>query len=696
MTTFYLDYTGGSDGADGLSFANRWKTVTSGATAARIAPGDVIRVMKSADAVVLSTTADWTSNLDTVTLTTAQTATISDCDAAWTQNTNVTASLDSGTLKQGTNSVSLSIAAGFTTGRCAHRATGTLDLSTYQQVSFWFYCSATYGATTFTLRLCSDTGGVTTVNTITIPAVTHTNTWTPIVFDNGAALGSSIQSVALYAGVDPGTVTVKIDNIFASKAASSDDSLTLNSLISKTGTSQEPWYNIMSILGTEIRLDSYQGTPSSVFYGYYGTTETTTIYKRTPTQLATVSSAAIVLEAVQDSGTDGSPITFSGGWNTTDMTTQTGETWYDGRNWLASSLEISGKNYISLDNIYYARCYYGINANSATGLSVSNCGTASCLYGILGQSSISVTIDTCCNTGGQYGSYFSFCDIMNITSLCCYSIETTAVEINSCNSMTIDTLTIGGSESIGMGFSNSNNAKIEDVTIDEVTNYAVSMYGSHYNNFYNLVITGSPSYGILCLPPGNSENRFYSGSESGATTLLDPNSGRYYFYDYTYSGAIGGLANYADTRVSFGQVGGVADTHAIYTDGGNIVSEASVRHTASGISWKMNPTNAIRTATYPLVLPIGKIAVSSGTLVTVKLWMRRTNTGLTGTLVCRGGQLAGIAADVTADMTAAIDTWEEITITFTPSESGVLELEVWAHGGTTYSLYVDDLTVTQA
>lgn len=51
MSTFYIDLDNGSDAADGSSWANAWKTITSGATAARIAPGDTIRISKTPDPV---------------------------------------------------------------------------------------------------------------------------------------------------------------------------------------------------------------------------------------------------------------------------------------------------------------------------------------------------------------------------------------------------------------------------------------------------------------------------------------------------------------------------------------------------------------------------------------------------------------------------------------------------------------------
>ena len=94
---------------------------------------------------------------------------------------------------------------------------------------------------------------------------------------------------------------------------------------------------------------------------------------------------------------------------------------------------------------------------------------------------------------------------------------------------------------------------------------------------------------------------------------------------------------------------------------------------------------------YPLFMSLAKIAVAANSQVTVSCWFRRSNTGITGKLVCRGGQIAGVSADVSASMTAAADTWEQLTINFTPTAAGVVEIEAWAYGGTTYSVYVDDI-----
>ena len=130
---------------------------------------------------------------------------------------------------------------------------------------------------------------------------------------------------------------------------------------------------------------------------------------------------------------------------------------------------------------------------------------------------------------------------------------------------------------------------------------------------------------------------------------------------------------------------------------GALISAATdQRKTASGISWKIQPTSSNRVSANPVTLSLAKVACAANSLVTVKAWMRRTNTGLTMRLVCKGGQIAGVASDVVSAMTAAADTWAEQTITFTPTEVGVVEITAEAWGGTTFSGWVDDMTISQA
>jgi hypothetical protein len=60
MATYYLDYVNGSDSSNGSNWANAWKTITLGSTAARVAPGDTIRIAKSPDPTSLGVHGQWT------------------------------------------------------------------------------------------------------------------------------------------------------------------------------------------------------------------------------------------------------------------------------------------------------------------------------------------------------------------------------------------------------------------------------------------------------------------------------------------------------------------------------------------------------------------------------------------------------------------------------------------------------------
>jgi len=651
MATFYLDYEGGSDAADGTTFANRWKTITSGATAARIAPGDTIRIMASPDQTSLGQSATWTNLSKTVALTTAVTANVDDGEAAWTASASVTSTADTTFFKENTKSAKHVIAAGFVTGLAAYKAFSATDYSAKKQISFWIRNSVAVPASSLSIKLCSDNAGVTSVNTIAIPAIPSINQWVPITVDTAGALGASIQSVALYVDSDFGAVDIYLDNIIACKDSTAADSLTLTSLIGKnTGT--ETWYGIQSINGTTVKLDNGVNALGSAGRGYYGTTESVTTWKRETIKTTMMSAATTNVQTTQDSGTAGNLITYAGGWDRTAMTSQSGETWFDGQNCFGRGLAVN-QTFVSINNLHLCRYQDGFFITNShlwfDNISANNCE----INGIFSNNALGqlffVTIKSINNNSGN-GARFQGQG----------HFVTSIVQAN--NNLVAGLTMNQGDYSVGSALAANN--QLQGIYSD------TRSIGKAV--IRNTVTTGN-SGGILALG-GNFYLKDCSISES---TEVSFNS----------------TANARVTSINHDQT---ANNHLIFTDGGQINSTASVRHTASGIAWQLSPTSTNRSATYPLDTLVTAIAVAANALVTVNLWMRRTNTGITGKLICRGGQLAGVAADVVDTMTAAADTWEQRTITFTPTEAGVIEIEAWAYGGTTYSLYIDDLTVTQA
>ena len=745
MATFYLDFENGNDANDGTTFANRWKSITSGATAARTAPGDTIRIMGSPAPTSLGQNCVWTSQAlqatrnissstnatpisitisnhgyntgDTVVVTghttntnangtweitstgantftldgsvgngvgsasgnvrlrsntrvklaTAVTQNIASTGpgrAAWTSagGANVTTELN-GNNKEHTVSDGINIAAGFTTGLAAYwPLPSTLDLSGYQQVSFWFrQSSGTIGAAgAVDLRLCSDTAGVTAVNTISIPSAAATGRFMPVTVDLGTNLGSSIQSIALYVNTDNGAQTFIFNNIIACKASSAADSLTLTSLIGKNTTGETFW-GIQSINGTRVMLDadSNQGPTSTGVRGYYGTSETVTTWKRETIKLGPAGSSNTALQTINESGTDGSPITYSGGWNRTDMSTQTLETWLDGVNGNGNAITTSSRSFVTCSNFGIVRFYTGFNhaGGAGVGANFQNVYGSNLTLGLFNMGIVKGSISS-------VKGHVACADELSIP--------------NSFGELTIDGPIVG---SAGPGIIVASG----DILIKGTANALVAS-----NSTYGITSSGAGAK----ITNIKTEANVIAGVEQGvvgSTYLLNCNIGETTETFLSGTGSGLGLTQSIPSQ-NHDQTAG---NHKIFMNGALISAATDQRHTASGISWKIQPTSNNRVSANPVTLSLAKVACSANNLVTIKTWMYRDNSGLTMRLVCKGNQIAGVASDVTASVTTT-NAWEEETITFTPTETGVVEITAEAWGGTTFSGWVDDMTISQA
>lgn len=713
------DTSGTATPRGGSSKADAWATMNSGATAARIAPGDTIRIMASPDQTLVGN-ATWTQYSKTVTLAGAVTANITDCETAWTGSTNVTQTADTAQFKEGTKSAKSVIAAAFTTGKVAYFATGTLDLSTYQQVSFWIRNTVAITTGMLELRLCSDTTGDTAVNTVAIPAIPSTSQWVPITVDLAGNLGSAIASISLYANTDPGSNTINLDNILACKASSSADALSLTSLIGKvwnlswsastayslndirrptqpnrngycykvttagtTGASEptwpqeygqtvtdgsvvwtcldieETWYPIQSVNGTTVLIDNATNTLGSAGRGYDGTSETVATYKRETIKLPMATGALSGNEA-KDSGAAASPITYSGGWSRTDMTTQTGETWLDGQNGLGFIVGTysGGSDYVAFTNINGVRASYGLYVYLADFITARG-HFVGCVDGVR-------------FTGVGYGISFGPAVISSCSS------DGFLVEISTQGQVS----RLRASNNLGSGVTKSTSGRQGGVKLDDVVARNNATYGCDSQNFSStdlrhLRTAGNATAGLSLAGPFA---HLYNCKIEEATEFA-------------------ALTPFADQYIYSIRHDQTADNHVITTDGGTITSATDQRHTASGISWKFLPTSTNRHVLYPLRLSVAKLVVNAGAQVTLSIWTRRDSTDIKGQLVVRGGQIAGVPTDVTVACEPTINTWAQSSnLTFTPTEAGVVEVLflVWDGVGTTNGYWIDDFSSAQA
>ncbi len=677
MTIYHLNPGSGDDMNTGEDWANAWKTIRYG-TAGIVVPGDIVKIAKSPDPASIGN-ATWNNLSKTVTLASALTANVDLCEAAWTASANVTATADTSARKEGTYSAKLVIAAAFTTGKIAYHALGSaIDFSAYQQLSFWFVCSTYRAANALKICLCSDASGDTIVDEFILPEIPsdQTNKFKAYTINKGSALGATIQSVALYAITDPGTstVTMWLDNILAVKAASEATALSLTSLISKNSLAtggDEAWYPIQSINGTTVLLDNGTGTYANAGKGYYGSTETVTTYRREAFRCGASNDCA-----VQDSGTSGSMIEFQGGYNTTSGN-QDGETFFDVGSGAGSGIDLTGRAYILSNSLNMIR--------SGNGVTISGAACIGC----------QVMAHTLAGNASS-GVYMYQCGLCTINVKNPVNNSSTGLKLDGVGCCGNSLSAVSANNNMGGGVSMSGTAVFNTGDITNICNN--NGIGILFNNAFDNVVKAqnvknNSTYGVSFMT-NSQRNTVEAVTDLNTTAAVQSDTTcRNFLRKSTLNEATKatGFADYYNGRVS-----STGSNNAIYTDGGLIQSQTAVRHTATGIAWQLMPTSANRKEGYPLSLSLAKIAVAANAQVTVTAWFQKSNAGITGKLICRKGQLAGMTADAVATKNSTLNAFEQLSISFTPTEAGVVEVEALAYGGTTYSVYVDDLDYSQA
>ena len=657
-----------------------WKTITDGATEGRIAAGDIICIAKSPAPTSIGN-ATWTDGSEEVELAGAQTANIDMCDDSWTANGSGDTTVSTTAGKEANCNKFTLDASVQTDIMQAYYATGELDLSGYQKISFWFYNrKALSDDDTFIIKLCSDVAGATPVDEFPIPAVATTSKWHPVTVarTGGGNLGASIKSVAIYSGgtAPTGSDYYLIDDIIACTT----DGLNLQSLISKNSTEQggtEQWCPIKSINDTTIVLDTAPDRGYSYVWPYYGDTETVTTYKR-----ETIKTPAVYDECfeVQESGEDGNNIEFQFGYDT-DTNEQSGESFFDGQVGQGTGLQVRYEDYITIN--HYCPCRYssGLKFEYADGGTVTNIfAVGNGTWGLLINTGIKYTIGAGIIASHNYAG-LAIAEVYQSTvgSIIANSCHYEGVLITSrTKDLIVESVEANNTGHLGLRLNDCVECIVQEATCTGCDAYGVRFDSSngvpHNNKIYNLTTSDNGDGGIECE---RGYNYLFNASIAEETEVDD-------------------WEEDDDARVYSWNHDQTANNHWIFCYGGTINAQTDTRHTASGIAWKFTPEST-RDSGFPLWETLAEIAVNSGAEVTVKCWCKKDHaTNIAASLVCRGGQLTGVSEDVTD--TKADDTdWEELSISFTPTQAGVIKVEgrAWYASGASYA-YFDDLTITQA
>lgn len=804
FTSETISWAAGSATIAGDTTYCAWKTVNTGATAARTAPGDIIRIAKSQGAISLGNAA-WTDKSITVTLAGAASGLINvyNCETtAFTGMTGVISTLSatptaggsgyavndtftitgagilatgkvtavSGTVVTGVQI--LTGGSGYTTGtgkatihtsgsgndaltvnitaiqsinssyytsgrkegagscRVYTNATaipantllayynlgGALDLSSYQSLTFWLYIGiVAITAGQVKICLCSDTAGQTIVDAFSISA--HpSQKWVPynLTKNGGGNLGANINSIAIYTdtvttGLNP-NATMYFDNIMASQT----NCLNLTSLISKNSLNQggsEPWLGLRSISGTTLILENgSNNNAGTATRGYSGATDAAVAtYFRDPFYVPEGN-------APNETGTSsgGGEIQYLGGYDPTTNSCD-GETFFsgDGAN---SGFYITFKDFIIASHLSFVRYSYGINlASGCDAITLSN--IQSLNNNFINGFSMSANqysgpdvfhiINVCNNeTGGlvfsanirdaSFSSAITNCNSNTGYGYSCASVNMTLPVITNTNNNGGHGITITGAGCVAEEFTNVNYNAGFGINI-----------GASFTKIYKATVVGNA--GGISLGDF-SDNYIYNYTSSlnvwntGSRSILCGAGS----HNYIINPSIAETSPIYFTGTTSSQV----RIHLIRVDNDptdNITrvpqesywrSLATTRTGGTGIMWKMFPYDWPSTETAnPFYMPIARIAVASSGKVTVKAWIKKSDATLQQAgLRVKARQITWAEAATTDiySWTSNDTNWNEVTIEFTPTEAGVVEIEAVCCGQSSSASYFEDMTIYQA
>tara|TARA_Y100001970_G_scaffold99750_1_gene125448 strand:+ start:4327 stop:6939 length:2613 start_codon:yes stop_codon:yes gene_type:complete len=698
--------------------------------------------------------------------------------SSWTASTNVTTSLVTnnswiwGSSNQYFNehyySDRIQIADAFGTGKAAYWATGALDLSGYQQLSFKLLGGATqYYGSNCSLRLCSDSSGNTTVNTLNFDLTgNNKDAWAEVVVDLGSNFGNNINSIALYVDTDQGAQDFIISNIIACKSSSSADSLTHRSIIGLNTTADPCWYGIESINGKRIILES-KFKPNSSAIGYYGNWQnagfsanlsSTNIYKRETNRLKTIietngtSSTGSTQSSWNVTSTDNTStnrITVSGGWDRTNMSTQSlDSSFLDGITKKSNGFFLNGFANCNVSKIGFVRATVLIQSNNYVafedidvahqcgerGLYLAYCKTRKLKNITCGMNQLYITgnyflkdsstqgneVNSDESSKADYelyatgGNYFAVFYIANtytetyIGKLTAKGGELGLRLDSSSYKITFDEVDVSAAAYGIITFYNNDEIIINNLTLKNINTTGFRNGQSNVTTIDNFVYTQDTTIysaynsgpaselvqvndGTLILTGPQIEGKQVSVGDSAAVlkTSDDQITG-------TYSSTPIGQNLGLWARRNANNVNGVYENH--YAKG-LVKNDTSTRHTNSGFAWSFynNGTGGRATSVNDLKNHFGKFAVASGSQVTVKIWVLASNSDVKAQLIIEKNELIGMTADVVTETTSYSSSWQELTAQVTPTAAGFINVYVTTYGANQNDTnYFDDMSITQA
>ena len=665
MSTFYLDFENGNDANDGTTFAKRWKTITNGASG--VTNGDIVRLQESRTGSLSGVTL--TKDSSTVTLPAGNHKLICNCEATtgWTAATGI--SLSALTQRRIGSAALAVTSTTFTTGKAAYFNIGsTLDLSSYSALTFFLrsQLSGVNVTANITIRLCSDTSGNTTVNSFTYNQVTSiSNTSVPyltVMLPYGATLGNSIKSIAIDINSALTANTVLWFDAFAAchDPALNANAITPRSLFAQTNNIANlfTWNYNDSLFCIDGFIDD---TTAQIGQNLLAATQNTSTFTTYPHP--TLTNGTVYLWHAMDYGAlnptatserkeilHGAGSTYSGGWNRTDMSTQTGLTvlWHPNLgNHFSGNIDNT-----SFDNIVFVRGYHAFSFTAKMkftniGLICAGCNTTySSFYTNCEVSNLMV------NWGGNssgnfFGASSGNCIANGVKIINSSSLGTTNFPVNTCNT-NLQNFSFRNVASAFRASNTSNNIAIRGIQ---------SVCGA------GAVVIGQT------LGPG--QNNQLNLSNLDVTQEVGTISNQYPIHSHHHNNI---TDNYFAWLQNF-----TAQKDTVVFDTG--AASLKFTQTAGG-----SDSATIPTCSYC----VAKVTPTSLTAQTLSIRVNRSNAALIVSLVINPG--ITIANRISSSTAGSAGSWETVTLSWTPTTFQQEEIWLTFYGTTSlYTANVDTL-----
>ena len=430
-----------------------------------------------------------------------------------------------------------------------------------------------------------------------------------------------------------------------------------------------------TLFTSELAIGDFISAPDGNWYEVItiGSNTSATLYKQYPSasasghssqKLGVTSTGAganySAVQTVSSSGSASAYLYISGGWDLSTET-QTGQTWFRQMhgtfaNRYGYGLYLNSKNYIHVSRIHCLRYQNGFNLNGANN---------------------NIFIAPNLLSSNPSGALFYSSKNNTIVSAVCNSNATNGIEISQgSNHNTIDSLVCDGNgrEGVLIAYSGGNLFKTNltcnyNTTSGIYFNRASTCFIDSLSTVGNVTAVGSEYTPMTII---NSANIAESSPVSISTNSL-----------------------YADNHVCLNNSSGYSYVYSDYATANSQNATAG----GTGKEWKLAITNAARDSIYPFYIPIARAAVAGSGQVTVTVYFKKSGTGIAGGLRCRVGQLAW--SDGTSDITVTCPnntSRNQVTLQFTPTEAGVVEIEAgaWYVSSTSQTVIIDDIEITQA